>query len=614
MKICTWPIPNSGCDRQLSKSLALALAVSLPQAALAAENPEKNAFFGAVHVHTNYSFDAFTNGTLATPADAYQWAQGKAIPGGGGGPDIQLKTPLDFYAVSDHAEWMGVFKEMANPRSALSEHPLAGRITSKNPNTRMQAFAEVLRDFSGGKRDETLSNAQLSRSVWSDIVATANAFYKPGEFTTFPAFEWSSNPDMRNLHRVVLFEDSESVPDQAFSSLDSGDPEDLWAWMDEARDKGATLLAIPHNANASDGLMFSLTTFDGKPLSETYSATRIRNEPLYEITQIKGTSETHPTLSPNDEFANFEIWDYTLSADSLRPTQRKGSYVRQALLDGLSLSAKGMGNPFHYGFIGDTDTHNASASHEEFNYTGKFAFENNPEHRLLGIEGQPEGQKQQVREFSSGGLAGVWAEDNTREAIYAAMLRRETFGTTGPMMKVRFFAGWDFDQKDASANDFVKRGYAKGVPMGGGLSNGKSKTPGFILWAAMDPKSGNLDRLQIVKGWLNADGSQHEQVYDVAWSGERKLDSKGELPPVGNTVDVKMATYTNSIGEAQLSALWEDPDFDPQQPAFYYVRVLEIPTPRWSTRDAAKLGVDIPVGLHTTIQERAYSSPVWYTP
>jgi hypothetical protein len=588
--------------------------MSLPQAALAAANPEKNAYFGAVHVHTNYSFDAFTNGTLATPANAYQWAQGEAIPGGGGGPDIQLKTPLDFYAVSDHAEWMGVFKEMANPRSALSEHPLAGRITSKNPNIRMQAFAEVLRDFSGGKRDETLSNAQLSRSVWSDIVATANAFYKPGEFTTFPAFEWSSNPDMRNLHRVVLFEDSEGVPDQAFSSLDSGDPEDLWAWMDEAREKGATLLAIPHNANASDGLMFSLTTFDGKPLSETYSATRIRNEPLYEITQIKGTSETHPKLSPNDEFANFEIWDYTLSADSLRPTQRKGSYVRQALLDGLSFTAKGMGNPFHYGFIGDTDTHNAGASHEEFNYTGKFAFENNPEHRLLGIEGQPEGQKQQVREFSSGGLAGVWADENTREAIYAAMLRRETFGTTGPMMKVRFFAGWDFDQKDASANDFVKRGYAKGVPMGGGLSNGKSKTPSFILWAAMDPKSGNLDRLQIVKGWLNADGSQHEQVYNVAWSGERKLDGKGELPPVGNTVDVKMATYTNSIGEAQLSALWEDPDFDPQQHAFYYVRVLEIPTPRWSTRDATKLGVGIPGGLHATIQERAYSSPIWYTP
>lgn len=598
----------------LSRTLALLLVVSLPQVALAAANSEKNAYFGAVHVHTNYSFDAFTNGTLATPANAYQWAQGEAIPGGGGGPDIQLKTPLDFYAVSDHAEWMGVFKEMANPRSALSEHPLARRITSKNLNTRMQAFAEVLRDFSGGKRDESLSNPQLSRSVWSDIVATADAFYQPGEFTTFPAFEWSSNPDMRNLHRVVLFENSEGVPDRAFSSLDSNDPEDLWAWMDQTREKGATLLAIPHNANASDGLMFSLTTFDGKPLSESYSATRTRNEPLYEITQIKGTSETHPELSRNDEFASFEIWDYTLSADALRPTQRKGSYVRQALLDGLSFSAKGMGNPFHYGFIGDTDTHNGGASHEEFNYSGKFAFENNPEHRLLGIEGQPEGQKQQVREFSSGGLAGVWAEDNTREAIYAAMLRRETFGTTGPMIKVRFFAGWDFDQKDASANDFVKRGYSKGIPMGGSLSKGNGKTPGFILWAAMDPKSGNLDRVQIVKGWLSADGSQHERVYNVAWSGERQLEKEGGLPPVGNTVDVKTATYKNSIGAAQLSALWEDPDFDPRQHAFYYARVLEIPTPRWSTRDAAKLGVDIPDGLSASIQERAYSSPIWYTP
>jgi len=598
----------------LRKTIALAIALSLPQAAQVAANPENNAYFGAVHVHTNYSFDAFTNGTLTTPANAYQWAQGEAIPGGGGGPDIKLKTPLDFYAVSDHAEWMGVFKEMANPRSALSEHPLAKRITSKNPNTRMQAFAEVLRNYSAGEPDETLTDLQLSRSVWSDIVATANAFYKPGEFTTFPAFEWTSNPDMRNLHRVVLFEDSEGVPDQAFSSLDSEDPEDLWAWMDQAREKGATLLAIPHNANASDGLMFSLTTFDGKPLNEAYNATRNRNEPLYEITQIKGTSETHPQLSPNDEFASFELWDYILSADSLRPTQRKGSYARQALLDGLSFTAKGMGNPFHYGFIGDTDTHNAAASHEEFNYSGKFAFENNPKHRLFGIEGQPEAQKQQVREFSSGGLAGVWAEDNTREAIYAAMLRRETFGTTGPMIKVRFFAGWDFDQKDASANDFVQRGYSKGVPMGGSLPKGDGKTLGFILWAAMDPNSGNLDRVQIVKGWLGANGKQHERVYNVAWGGERQLDKEGDLPAVGNTVDVKKGTYKNSIGATQLSAVWEDPNFDPQQHAFYYARVLEIPTPRWSTRDAAKLGVDIPAGLAASIQERAYSSPIWYTP
>ena len=606
--------PDRSGPRILPVALLTLLPLTAPQTLAAAGRiTDTQAFFGAVHVHTNYSFDAFTNGTLTTPADAYQWAMGEAIPGGGGGPDLKLHTPLDFYAVSDHAEWMGVFREMGNPRSELSEHPLADRITSRDPNIRMQAFAEVLRDFSAGKRDESLTNPKLSASVWGDIVATADSFYDPGKFTTFPAFEWTSNPDMLNLHRVVVFEDSEKVPERAYSSIDSNDPEDLWAWMDETRNRGATLMAIPHNANASDGLMFSLQTYDGLPMNEAYVETRRRNEPLYEITQIKGSSETHPELSPNDEFAGFELWDYTLSADSLRPENRKGSYARQALLDGLTLAAGGKGNPFQFGFIGDTDTHNAGASHEEFNYTGKFAFENNPRHRLEGIEGQPEGQKQQVREFSSGGLAGVWAEENTRESIYAAMLRRETFGTTGPMIKLRFFGGWDFKQRDLDAANAVQRGYARGVPMGGSL-RGKGRAPTFMAWAAKDPKSGNLDRIQVVKGWLDMKGEQHEKIYNLAWSGNRSPDSKGKLAAVGNTVKVKKASFENSIGETQLAAVWRDPDFDPMQPAFYYLRVLEIPTPRWSTHDAAALKVDVPKGLPTSIQERAYSSPIWYTP
>lgn len=596
----------------------LASIVAMP-GALANQQGDKplqrNAYYGAVHVHTNYSFDAFTNGTLATPSDAYKWAQGESIPGGGGGPDLKINTPLDFYAVSDHAEWMGVFKEMANPDSPLSKHPIAARITSEDANTAMQAFAEILRDFSQGKQDPALNDPVINRNVWQDIVKTADEYYEPGQFTTFPAFEWTSNPEMRNLHRVVLFENSKILPEMAYSSHNSSDPEDLWGWMNSQRSKGATLLAIPHNGNASDGLMFSAQTYDGKPLSEAYIKTRMENEPLYEITQIKGTSETHPDLSPNDEFANFEIWDYTLSADSLRPKHRKGSYARQALLDGLSFAADGKGNPFQYGFIGDTDTHNAAASHEEDNYTGKFAFENNPEHRLHGIKGQPEAQKQQVREFSSGGLAGVWAEENTREAIYAAMKRRETFGTTGPMIKVRFFGGWDFTEEDTASNNFADRGYARGVPMGGNLSAaGKGKTPSFIVWAAKDPKSGNLDRVQIIKGWVDNRGKQHEKIYNVAWSDDRNLDASARLPAVGDTVDVKQATYSNSIGQSQLSATWRDPLFDSTQQAFYYVRVLEIPTPRWSTHDAAKLGVGIPEGLPTTIQERAYSSPIWYTP
>jgi hypothetical protein len=384
--------------------------------------------------------------------------------------------------------------------------------------------------------------------------------------------------------------------------------------MGEQRNSGATLLAIPHNGNASDGLMFSLQTQDGKPLNEAYISTRAANEPLYEITQIKGTSETNPALSPNDEFADFEQWDYTLSADGLRPTHRKGSFARQALLDGLSFKARGMGNPFHYGFIGDSDTHNAAASNEEFNYTGKFAFENDPRHRLLGIKGQPESQIQQVREFSSGGLAGVWASDNTREAIYAAMLRRETFGTTGPQIKVRFFGGWGFEADDVVSADLAARGYAGGVPMGGTL-NRKSKKkgpPSFLVWAAKGANSGNLDRVQIIKGWVDASGAQHEKIYDVTWSGKRKLNGDGELPAVGDTVDPAKASYTNTIGAAELSAIWTDPDFDRDHHAFYYARVLEIPTPRWSTYDAVKLGIDVPGGLPTSIQERAYTSPIWY--
>jgi len=598
------------------RALALLLGILPMGSSLAAESAvQTNAYFGAVHVHTYYSFDAYTNGTLASPAQAYQWAQGKAIPGGGGGPDLKIRQPLDFYAVSDHAEWLGVFKLMEDPDSPLSKHPIAPDITSDDPNTTMQAFAKFLREFSAGKRDAALDDPAIKTTVWKDIVATADDYYRPGEFTTFPAFEWSANPNMRNLHRVVVFANSENVPDLPLASTSSSDPETLWAWMGEQRTNGATLLAIPHNGNASDGMMFSTQTFDGRPLDEAYIRTRAENEPLYEITQIKGTSETNPALSPNDEFAGFEQWDYTLSADGLRPTHRKGSFARQALLDGLSFAARGMGDPFHYGFIGDTDTHNAAASNEEFNYTGKFALENNPGHRLLGIEGQPASQVQQVREFSSGGLAGVWAEANTREAIYGAMLRRETFGTSGPQIKVRLFGGWDYDNEDLGAADFVARGYAGGVPMGGTLSAaGREVAPVFMVWAGKDAHSGNLDRIQIIKGWLDADGEQREKIYNVAWSGDRKPDASGKLPAVGNTVDVAKASYTNSIGAPELSALWRDPDFDSSEHAFYYARVLEIPTPRWSTYDAKTLGIEVPGGLATSIQERAFSSPVWYRP
>lgn len=587
-----------------------------PAAARVPTRPLREVYFGAVHVHTGYSFDAFTNGTVSRPADAYAWAKGEPIRGNAAGLELRIRTPLDFYAVSDHAEMMGTFPLMSDPDSPLSRLPIAARVTSKDPNEALQAFAEILRDMSEGRLDPAFTDPEISRSVWREIVSTADAHYEPGRFTTFPAFEWTSNPNKRNLHRVVLFRDSGRLPEAAYSALDSDRPEDLWRWMETQRQAGATLLAIPHNANASDGLMFSLQGPDGEPLSAEAVRARAANEPLYEISQIKGTSETHPALSPNDEFAGFELWDYTLSADAERPTRREGSYVRRALLDGLGLAREGRGNPFRFGFVGDTDTHNAAASHEEDNYTGKFAFETEPRHRLQGMAGQPPGQVQQVREFSSGGLAGVWAEANTREALFDAMQRRETFGTSGPRLRVRVFGGWEFAAADAEREDWVAAGYARGVPMGGTLPAAPAGgRPSFVVRAAKDPRSGNLDRVQIVKGWVDAGGGKHEAIFDVAWSGDRTPDpATGKLPPVGDTVDVATASYENTIGAAELSAVWADPGFDPALHAFYYVRVLEIPTPRWSTRDAAALGIEIPDGLPATIQERAWSSPIWYQP
>jgi hypothetical protein len=609
------------CDRQETApptASKQAPAAAAPEAvpAPSASNPERDVYFGAVHVHTGYSFDAFINGTVSRPADAYAWAKGKPIQGNKAGLMIQIRTPLDFYAVSDHAEMMGTFPLMSDPESPLSKLPIAARVMSKDPNESMQAFAEILRDLSAGKLDPAFTDPAVSRSVWGEIVKAADQNYEPGQFTTFPAFEWTSNPNKRNLHRVVLFRDSQVVPALVYSALESDLPEDLWRWMETQRAAGSTLLAIPHNGNASDGLMFSLQGSDGEPLTADAIRTRAANEPLYEISQIKGTSETHPTLSPNDEFAGFEIWNYTLSADAERPTHLEGSYARPALLDGLALAREGKGNPFEYGFIGDTDTHNAAASNEEDNYTGKFAFETDPRHRLQGIAGQPASQVQQVREFSSGGLAGVWAEANTREAIFDAMQRRETFGTSGTHLRVRVFGGWDFTSADAESPKWVATGYARGVPMGGRLGSAPpGGRPSFLVKAAKDPRSGNLDRIQIVKGWVDAQGGKHEAIHDVAWSGDRTPDpATGKLPGVGDSVDVSTASYTNTIGAAQLSAVWTDAEFDPALHAFYYVRVLEIPTPRWSTSDAAALGIEIPAGLPATIQERAWSSPIWYAP
>lgn len=586
------------------------------EATTVAANPDRNVYFGAVHVHTSLSFDAFTNGTRTTPEDAYRWARGEEMSSSGMGPPIKIATPLDFYMVADHAEQLGVFKQMADPNSPLSRHPMAAGVLSKDANVRLQTFARFLNDMSQGKADPALTDPAIGRTAWQEMIAAAEKYYEPGKFTTFAGFEWTSNPNQRNLHRVVVFRDTKTLPDVPLTATEvKDDPEGLWRWMEAQRARGSTLLAIPHNGNASDGRMFETVKFDGTPIDSQWMATRARNEPLYEISQIKGTSETWPGLSPSDEFAGFELWNYTLSADYQPPSRHKGGYARQALLDGLAFEAAGNTNPFKFGFIGDTDTHNAAASHEEFNYTGKFAFENVAEDRLVGLPGQPAGQIAQVQQFSSGGIAGVWAEANTREAIFDAMMRKETFATSGPLMRVRLFAGFGLSRADLDASDYVRRGYKGGVPMGGDLRGQPGAgAPTFLVVAMKDPRSGNLDRVQIVKGWLAADGKPQERIYDIVWSGDRRPDAQGKLPPVGNTVDLKTARYTNSIGAPELKAAWTDPDFNPAQRAFYYARVLEIPTPRWSTYDAVRLGKPLLANVPATIQERAWTSPVWYTP
>lgn len=575
-------------------------------------NENKNAYFGNLHVHTSWSFDGFTNGSITEPDDAYRWAKGEAIPGGGGGGELKVKNPLDWYAVSDHAEWMGMFKMMADPNIPLGQLDFAKRVTNPDPAVAFKAFGDFLYDFStGGELSEEplFSDPEIMKSVWSQIVEIADKHNDPGQFTTFPAFEWSSNPNTRNLHRVVVFKNSDNIPELAFSSQDSEKPEDLWTWMEESRARGATLLAIPHNGNASDGLMFSLTDSYGKAISKAYSEARSKNEPLYEISQIKGTSEVHPDISPNDEFAGFELWDYTLAATAERPTHRKGSYLRQALLDGIQLESEGKGNPFHYGIIGDSDGHNSASTIEEDNYTGKFGMENNPAHRLNGVPGFPEANKQQIREFSSGGLAGIWAEENTREAIYDAMLRKETFGTSGTRMKVRFFASFQFKKDIIEDRKWLSAAYALGVPMGGNIKQANGKSPTFIIHSVKEADGANLDRAQIIKGWVDEAGKAHEKIFNVALSGGRE---DGAIP-VGNTVNLKTGTYPNTIGNVEFLVTWSDPEFNETQNAFYYVRVLEIPTPRWSTFDAITLGLPVRTDLPATIQERAWSSPIWYT-
>jgi len=593
------------------------------QVRLPGYNPDRNAYFGDLHVHTAISNDAYIFNVRGTPDDAYRFGRGEAIGHAYGNLVRLAGGPLDFVAVTDHAEYMSVIREAANPQSLLSKLPFSQGLMSPEPAQIQRAFDT----FNRARRDGTLPKeyadpAIISRA-WLETQQSAARNYQPGRFTTFVGYEFTSAPGGRNLHRNVIFR-SGNVPAMPYSATESTDPENLWRTMDGWRTKGIEALAIPHNSNGSDGLMFDTVRRNGQPVDKAYAELRARNEPLVEITQIKGTSETHPSLSPNDEWANFEIMEKYIGSDT-DVTRFAGGYVRRALQDGIIYREKLGANPFKLGFVGGSDTHNAApGSVEEPNYFAKTGRRDGlPElrgstppngARDWSAAADAGGQTPRFQSWGASGLAGVWAEENSREAIYAALRRKETFATSGPRIKVRFFAAYDFPSDLLTRADSVRQAYARGVPMGGDLLPSRGRAPQFLVWAVRDPRSGYLQRAQVVKGWIE-NGQAREKVYDVACSDGLKVNpATGRCPDNGASVDLKTCEPDRFKGDVELRTTWRDPAFDPKQRAFYYVRVLENPSCRWSTWDALRNGTPPHPKLQPTIMERAWSSPIWYEP
>ena len=586
---------------------------------------ETNLYWGDTHLHTSNSMDAyFFANRDGTPEAAYRWAKGLPVINTSNRTLIQIGTPLDFLVVSDHAEYMTIPKRLFSLKDKSLRETEFGKQLVKfwDAGEFRQAALTLVGTVNDNKPYAPFITEKLRRTAWDEVIKAAEDANEPGKFTAFIGWEWTSFPNASNLHRVLFTPQGGDVASKylPFSALDSSDPEELWKWLETTTSQtGAELIAIPHNGNVSNGLMFSRNDFNGKPIDAPYAKLRARWEPIYEVTQIKGDSETHPNQSPDDEFADFETYAHLLDAAGLasgaemKEVVAEGDYARRALRNGLEFEEKLGVNPFKFGLIGATDSHSTFASAEENNFQGKFSIDSTPETRrdlkiLPGTEN--------MWAVSAAGLAGVWAKENTRQSLYEAFQRKEVYGTSGPRIAVRFFGGYNFKSNDAMAKDIAKVGYKKGVPMGGDLTDApKNKVPSFLVRAVKDPVEGNLDRIQIVKGWLNADGSTAEKVFDVVWSGKRKKGANGKVPAVGNTVNLETGAYTNTIGTAQLAATWTDPEFDPTQRAFYYARVLQIPTPRYSLFDAIALQMDVKeTGHPATIQERAYSSPIWYTP
>lgn len=570
------------------------------------KNPLRNAYFGDLHLHTSYSMDAFAFGTRTTPADSFRYAMGEPVEYFG--KQRKRIEPLDFLAVTDHAEYLGVIRETINPNGPFAKSEWYTFMTSSDPTVSGQAFKKLLGSTMVNKPISEFMNPELLRSVWESYAAEADRFSKPGKFTAFVGFEWTSMPQAQNLHRCVIFKDK--GPDIPYTAFESVDPEDLWRYLEAQRKMGLSVIAVPHNGNVSNGLMFDTRDLSGKSLTREYAERRMANEPLAEIIQAKGQSDTIPSLSPTDEFADFEIWKYLLDGRGIAKSAT-GSYLRQAYGVGQELQAKIGINPFKYGIEAGTDFHSGISSTEPNNYAGSHGNQDSDPRAVVtateSVVGEP------PTALSSGGLTGVWAEENTRESIFASFKRKETFGTSGVRIQVRLFASWKYPKDLISKPNWLKTAYDHGVPMGGDLpTQAGSAGPTFIVYAVKDPNSGNLDRIQIIKV-ESKNGQSQEKIFDVVWSDNRKKDPKtGVLPPVGNTVDVKAATYANTIGATTLAGTWTDPSFDPKAYATYYARVLEIPTPRWSTYWSAKLGLPPNPNVPATVQQRAWTSPIWY--
>ena len=584
--------------------------------------------FGDTHLHTGFSMDAGIFGARLRPRDAYRFARGEQVTASSGQP-AKLGRPLDFLVVTDHSDNMGFATDLLAGKSALLADP-KGRewYDLIQQGKGGQAALDLIRLFSQGKFPKALLYAPGTRpyrDAWQETIDAAETYNEPGRFTAVIGYEWTSLVNGANMHRNVIFRDNGDRATQVvpFTIMPPGsaNPVDLWKWMEAYEKKtGGSVLAIPHNGNLSNGIMFPVEkAYTGKKVDKAYVEQRAKWERLYEVTQTKGTAEAHPFLSPTDEFADFELWDKgNLDASAAKKKDMlEFEYARSALKNGLKLEAKLGTNPYKFGMIGSTDMHTGLVANEEENFFGKTTpQEPSPERMTVAfMDKKKSGVKIMDWEVGSSGFAAVWAEENTRTSIWDALYRRETYATTGTRMIVRFFGGWDFDKADANTRNPAVVGYAKGVPMGGDLNNTpKGKVPSFLVAALKDPIGANLDRIQIIKGWMDAKGELHEKVYDVVWGGDRRPDAKGKLPSVGSTVDLENATWTNTIGATELITVWKDPDFDAKQRAFYYARVLEIPTPRWTAYDVKRFGVKPLPGTRMTVTERAYTSPIWYTP